>query len=417
MSGLALVAKKLGAEVTGSDRVGGSPYFESLVRAGISPFESHAAENVPDRAELVVSTAISTLNPERVVAKERGLKELHRADLLGELTRLKRTIAVTGTHGKTTTSAMVVHNLERCGYDPSFVVGAQMRSNGMNSYWGDGEWLVVEADESDRSLLKLSSEIAVLTNAELDHHTTYSSLEDVFETFRRFLAPAKHAVIWDRPELVALADPQRLVRFDIEDLTLSERGSTFHFKGEKVELRVPGEHNALNATAALTACNLIGVPTDAAARSLESFASTSRRFERLGLSEAGAVVVDDYAHHPTEVAATIAAARSLSPNRVVAVFQPHLFSRTESEATRFAAALKEADVAVVTDIYPARERQEDYPEVTGRLVVDGEPGSMEWKPSFDEAESYLRSELQEGDLCVMLGAGNIDSLGKRLVKA
>ncbi len=186
MSGLALVARSLGAEVTGSDRSPDSPYLAPLRALGVVPSEGHDAAHVPAGAEVVVSSAIPPENPERQVAE----RELHRADLLGELTRIKPTIAVTGTHGKTTTSSMVVHALRGCGMDPSYLVGGEVRSTGANAGWGTGEWLVVEADESDRSLLKLAPRIAVLTNAEMDHHTTYSSSRDVAETFRAFLALA-----------------------------------------------------------------------------------------------------------------------------------------------------------------------------------------------------------------------------------
>src|SRR3954447_6254684 len=205
MSGLALVAKALGARVSGSDRATSGPYVERLRAAGIEPLAGHAADHVPPDAELVVSSAIPPDNPERAVARERGQRELHRADLLGELTRLKPTIAITGTHGKTTTSSMVVHALRACGMDPSYLVGGEVRTTGANAGWGTGEWLVVEADESDRSLLKLTPRIAGLTNAELDHHTTSSSRRDVDDTFRAFLALAEQVVVWDRPELLALA--------------------------------------------------------------------------------------------------------------------------------------------------------------------------------------------------------------------
>src|SRR5687767_15433635 len=191
MSGLALVAHALGAAVTGSDRAAGSPYAGPLRAAGIEPAAGHDAANVPEGAELVVSSAIPADNPERAAARERGLRELHRAELLGELTRLRPTIAVTGTHGKTTTSSMLVHALRGCGMDPAYLVGGEVRSTGSNAGWGTGEWLVVEADESDRSLLKLAPRVAVLTNAELDHHATYSSQRDVDETFRAFLADRK----------------------------------------------------------------------------------------------------------------------------------------------------------------------------------------------------------------------------------
>nr|MBA2644916.1 UDP-N-acetylmuramate--L-alanine ligase [Solirubrobacterales bacterium] len=241
MSGLALVAQTLGAEVTGSDRSVASTYALRLESAGIRLFEGHEEGHVPDRAELVVSTAIPPENPERAEGRRRGLRELHRAELLGELTRLKPTIAVAGTHGKTTTSSMVVHALRGCGLDPSYLVGGEVRSTGTNAAWGEGEWLVVEADESDRSLLALSPSVAVLTNAELDHHTTYASQRDVDQTFRAFLALAGTSVVWDRPELLALVPAgARVVAFDVPAPELGPRGSVFDLDGVSVELPVPG---------------------------------------------------------------------------------------------------------------------------------------------------------------------------------
>ena len=420
MSGLALVARSLGATVTGSDRAAGSPYLGPLLALGVEPVAGHDAANVPESAEVVVSSAIPPENPERTIARERGQRELHRADLLGELTRLKPTIAISGTHGKTTTSSMVVHALRGCGLDPSYLVGGEVRSTGANAGWGTGEWLVVEADESDRSLLKLAPRIAVVTNAELDHHTTYSSRRDVDDTFRAFLGLAEHAVVWDRPELLALVGETPVTTFDVVAPELGERGSRFTVDGVEVELPVPGAHNARNAAAALTACRLAGADLARAAAALADFAGAGRRFERLGTTAAGALVVDDYAHHPTEVRATIEAARTLRPDRIVAVFQPHLFSRTRHQAREFGAALALADLVVVLDIYPARERQEDFPGVTGRLVAaaaaDAAGGrTVAWLPGFDEAEAFLRANVREGDILLTLGAGDVDTLGRRLL--
>src|SRR3954465_9886836 len=235
MSGLAVVARALGATVTGSDRAP-SPY---LAATGLEPVIGHAAGNVPAGAEVVDSSAIPPENPER------RAPELHRADLLGEITRLKPTIAVSGTHGKTTTSSMLVHALDA----DSYLVGGEVRSTGANAGWGPGEWLVVEADESDRSLLELHPTIAVVTNAELDHHTTYASQRDVDDTFRQFLAKARIAVVWDRPALLALADGMPAVPFDAQP-ELTAGGSRFDLDGLAVELTVPGEHNAPHAAAA-----------------------------------------------------------------------------------------------------------------------------------------------------------------------
>jgi UDP-N-acetylmuramate--alanine ligase len=421
MSGLALVGHALGADVSGSDRAGDSPYVARLRAVGIEPAVGHAAANVPNDAEVVVSSAIPPDNPERVAARERGLRELHRARLLGELTRLRPTIAVTGTHGKTTTSSMLVHALIGCGLDPAYLVGGEVGSTGTNAAWGAGEWLVVEADESDRSLLELTPTVAVLTNAELDHHTTYASRRDVDATFATFLGLAtRAAVIWERPELLALAPPElTVVPFDA-DPELVPGGSRFALDGVEVELAVPGAHNARNAAAALVAARMAGAPLAQAAAALATFEGAGRRFETLGRTAAGALVVDDYAHHPTEVAATLAAARTLEPRRLVAVFQPHLYSRTQREAREFGAALAAADHVVVLDVYPARERAADYPGVSGLLVAEAAADAtagrrVAWLPTADQAEPYLRRHLRDGDLCLTLGAGNIDALGRSLV--
>src|SRR3954470_5226037 len=279
MRGLALVAPALAARVTGSDR---APYDGPL---DVPIAVGHDAANVPPGAEVVYSSAIAPDNPERAVAH----KQLHRAELLGELTRLKPTIAVTGTNGKTTTSSMLVHAMIAAGEDPSYLGGGELRSTGSNESWGSGKWLIVEADESDRSLLKLSPAIAVLTNAELDHHTTYASQRDVDDTFGEFLAKARETVVWDRPNLLALADAP--TPFDAHP-ELTPGGSRFALDGVEVDLTVPGEHNARNAAAALTATRLAGADLAAAAASLRDFTGAGRRFERLGSFD-GALVVDD----------------------------------------------------------------------------------------------------------------------------
>ena len=416
MSGLALIAVALGASVTGSDRAPSS-YTERLRERGIEPTFGHAAANVPSGAEVVYSTAISADNPERLAA----VTELHRADLLAEIAGLRRCLAVTGTHGKTTTSAMAVHALQGVGLDPSYVVGGELSSTGANAGWGSGEWIVVEADESDRSLLKLQPEIAVLTNAELDHHSTYGSRLELEETFATFMARAgDRAVVWDRPQLRALC-PGGGVPYDAPDVQLRQGGSRFHWRGIEVRLAVPGAHNAVNAAGALTAAALAGADPHAAAAALADFRGARRRMERVGETPGGGEVYDDYAHHPTEVAAAIAAARTFAPRRLVAVFQPHLYSRTRALAAGFGRALATADAVVVLPIYPARERAEDFPGVTGRLVAeyaaDAGPRRrpVAWMPGFDPARSFLSSTLRAGDLCLMMGAGNIDSLGRSLV--
>jgi UDP-N-acetylmuramate--alanine ligase len=416
MSGLALVSQALGAQVTGSDRAESS-YTERLREHGIEPAIGHSASNVPLGAEVVYSTAVPADNHERQAAAS---KELHRADLLAQIAALRRCLAVTGTHGKTTTAGMLVQALGGAGLDPAYVIGGELRSTGVNAGWGGGEWIVVEADESDRSLLKLEPEIAVLTSAELDHHSTYGSTFELQETLRDFMYRARVAVAWDRPELLALCPPGT-VPYDAPEPALSEDGSRFRWKGIEVVLRVPGAHNAINAAGALEAAALAGADPFSAAAALLDFAGARRRFEALGTSPTGASLYDDYAHHPTEVAAALAAARTLEPVRLVAVFQPHLYSRTAALGQEFGRALAAADVVVVLDVYPARERPEDFSGVDGRLIAaaaaDAAAGrQVAWLPGFDDARPFLLAGLRTGDLCLLMGAGNIDALGRSLAE-
>jgi UDP-N-acetylmuramate--alanine ligase len=416
MSGLALIAHALGAEVTGTDR-SESSYTEALRRHGIEPIIGHAAAHVPDGAEVVYSTAVAPENPERQTARGR---ERHRVDLLAEIAALRRCIAVTGTHGKTTTSAMIVHALRGCGFDPAYVVGGELRCTGSNAGWGSGEWIVIEADESDRSLLALRPEIAVLTNAELDHHSTYASRLELEETFRTFMAHARrYAVVWDRPDLRALC-PVDAVTYNAPAPILSQSGSRFQWREIEVRLSVPGAHNAVNAAGAMTASVIAGADPVQAAAALADFHGARRRFERIGETSVGVPVYDDYAHHPTEVAAAIAAARTVGLARVVALFQPHLYSRTRVLAREFGKALSGADVCGVLAVYPAREDAEDFPGVEGLLIAgaaaDCAPGrTVAWVPSFDDARRFLATALRPGDLCLLMGAGDVDSLGRSLV--
>jgi UDP-N-acetylmuramate--alanine ligase len=465
MSGYARAAYALGAEVTGSDSAL-SPYAERLAADGVLEARvGHGAENVPEGGgvEVIYSSAVPAENPERAAARERGLAERPRAELLAEITALKRTIAVAGTHGKTTTASMLVHALRAAGLRPGWLVGAPVGGGLPNAEWGEGEWLVVEADESDRSMLSLDLEIAVLTNVELDHHASFGSLAELEAAFRAFLALAKAGiVVWDRPELRELTHvstrvegaagdlstkvgsdlavgasgstvgPTRapsatveppgieVVPYDVPEPLLEAGGSRFDWRGHEVRLSVPGAHNALNATAALEAARLAGADAVRAIEGLAGFEGAGRRFQRLGETGGGAVVYDDYAHHPTEIAATLRAARTLEHKRLVAVFQPHLYSRTALLAREFGVALALADVVAVLDVYPARERGEDHPGVSGLLIAEaaadaaaGKP--VYWLPSFAEAEAVLGEILGEDDVCLVMGAGDVDALGRRLV--
>jgi UDP-N-acetylmuramate--alanine ligase len=423
MSGLALVAQSLGASVTGSDRARSS-YSERLRAAGIEPAIGHDASHLPPGAEVVVSTAIDPDNPELSAAHEAGAKVLHRGVLLGEVSRLRPCVAVAGTHGKTTTASMAAHVLVELGRSPSYLIGGELRTTGTNAAWGEGEWLVVEADESDRSFLELAPAFAVVTNVELDHHSTYRSTLEIEEAFSEFAAQAGRTAAWVEAPLVAPHETFGIDAGDLaaRDVQLADGGSRFTVDGVEVRLGVPGRHNVLNALAALAACRAAGVPVAEAAPALAGFTGARRRFERRGRTSAGAEVYDDYAHHPTEVRATLEAARTLSPGRLVACFQPHLYSRTEMLSREFGSALALADLVCVLDVYPARERAEDHPGVSGWLVAAAAASAARgrrvyWTPSMDDAERLLRSILTEGDLLLTLGAGDVDALAARLVEA
>jgi UDP-N-acetylmuramate--alanine ligase len=409
MSGWARVAVQLGAIVSGSDRAE-SPALEKLRALGVTVSVGHDAANVPEGADVFVSTAIPAGNPERVA------RALPRAELLRELTGRKKVIAIAGAHGKTTTTSMLAHALLGAGAQPGYLIGGALRTTGEHADWGAGDWLVVEADESDKSMLALDVDVAVVLNIELDHHATYGSLAELNEVFDAFRAAAPARVV--APELARDGDTV----FAPEGLVLEPGGSRFTWRGHQVVLQVPGEHNARNAAAALEAIRVADAADPAAAvAALATFAGAGRRFERLGETAAGALVVDDYAHHPTEVAATIAAARSLEPRRLIAIFQPHLFSRTQELHREFGAALARADVAVALDVYPARERAEDFPGVSGKLIAEAAADAaagrtVYWLPTFDEALAVLGPRLRDGDLVLVMGAGDVDTLGRALVR-
>jgi UDP-N-acetylmuramate--alanine ligase len=331
----------------------------------------------PEGAEVVVSTAYAGTVPGR-----------SRADLLAELVGLKRSIVVAGTHGKTTTSGMIAFCLDRLGLDPAFLIGGEIPQLGGNARAGSG-WLVVEGDESDRTIASLRPEIAVVTNVELDHLETFSSLAELEELFEEWLAHVPQVV---RGDLLHPAD---------------------------VELLLPGEHHRRNAACALAALELAGVSRIEAAEALGEFRGVGRRFERRG-EAAGVRVYDDYAHHPTEVAANVAAARSLTAGRVLVAFQPHLYSRTLYLAGDFGKALSSADAACVTEVYPAREQPVEG--VSGKLVVDAlcetRPG-MEagWTPELRDAARFLARRARAGDIVLTLGAGDVDVLAPLVLEA
>jgi UDP-N-acetylmuramate--alanine ligase len=368
MSAYAIVARGLGAEVGGWDR-NETPYLEPVRAAGIDVRVSEEPE-LRDGFEVFVSSAYP------------GAAGRPRAELLAELVSLRRSIVVAGAHGKTTTAAMIAYVLAETGREPGWIVGGEVPQLGAHAGVGEG-WLVVEGDESDRSVESLRPEIAVVTNVDLDHHATFASRAEVQGLFDRWL---EHV-------------PQAVRGWELEPVDF--------------ELAVPGEHNRRNAAAALAALELAGVPWDDARRALAGFRGAGRRFQLVGEAR-GVAVIDDYAHNPTKVAAAVSSARARAQGRVLVLFQPHLYSRTRYLARELAAALATADVVAVTDVYPAREAP--IPGVSGKLVVDEfarlRPGApLGWMPRLEDGARFLARRARPGDVVLTIGAGDIDRAG------
>ena len=424
MSGLARLAAQAGYAVSGTDRED-SDVLRQLRALGVATRVGHSADALPAHVDaLVVSTAIAADNPERTAAADRGIPVMHRADLLAELMRPRRGLAVAGAHGKSTTSAMLAQALG----DVSACIGATVPGGGgTGAKWGDGPWFVAEADESDRSLLKLAPEAAILLNVDHDHHTTFASLaevEAVFEAFVRRLPDTGVLVVGPDARARAVSASARCAvrligdasdAFCAVDRDGDDVALVLH-DGRRVplDLAVPGRHNQTNAACAVALADWCGVdPTVAVAR-LRVFTGVGRRFEHRG-TVGGITVIDDYAHHPVEITATLEAACSRQPKRIVVLFQPHLYSRTKALVREFGQALAGADVVVVTDIYAAREAFD--PSISGRDVVAAVPSTTQARfvPGLDEACAAIASELRAGDLVLTIGAGDVTRAGQELV--
>lgn len=422
MSALGLLALRKGWAVSGTDREDG-PALVALRAAGADVHVGHSADAIPAKVDVVVlSTAIPATNPEVVAAGERGLAVIHRSDLLAMLMDGHRGLAVAGAHGKSTTTAMLSLALGGA----TLCVGAEVPwGDGTGAAWGDGPWFCAEADESDRSLLRLPAEAAILLNVDHDHHSTYASIDEVEDVFRQFIAalPADGLLVVGpdpRAQRVAEGAPCAVrVVGDADGAWAHVRDHTLVLAtGDRValDLAAPGAHNRENAACAIALADWCGVPPALAAERIALFAGVGRRFEDIGTA-GGVRVVDDYAHHPVEVVATLAAARSVHDGRIVAVFQPHLFSRTRALAQEFGEALSSADIVVVTDIYAARETPE--PGVDGTLVMSSisGPDEMMFVPLLTDVPSVIVPDLRPGDLVITMGAGDITTLGPRILEA
>ncbi len=443
MSGIARLLLARGVQVSGSDAKE-SAVLAGLRAAGAQVSAGHRADQVPAEGTLVVSSAVRADNPELVEARARGLRVLHRSEALAALMRGRRAVAIAGTHGKTTTTGMTTVLLRTCGLDPSFAIGGELTEGGLGAHEGTGEAFVAEADESDGSFLLYRPEVAVVTNVEpdhLDHYGSGAAVEAAFEAFCRRVLPGGLVIACgDDPgarRVVArvaeeLADQGIQVRFygtgadnDVRlvGLELTADGVRFALQEGSttvgpLTLRVPGAHNALNAAAAWLVGRFFGVDGQSALAALAQFGGTRRRFEAKG-EVAGVRVVDDYSHHPTEVEAALRSARSVvGAGRVIAVFQPHLFSRTRIFATDFGAALGLADRVAVLAVYAAREDPE--PGVTGELITAQVPLRSEdvaFCPEPGEAIDAVVRWARPGDLVLTIGAGDVTGLGPQILQA
>ncbi|HUQ39928.1 MAG TPA: UDP-N-acetylmuramate--L-alanine ligase [Acidimicrobiales bacterium] len=431
MSAIATVLHGLGHRVTGSD-LRPSPVLDRLAAMGMDAHVGHDAHHVGDVDLVTVSSAVPHDNPEVVEAERRGIPVWSRSRILTAITRLRRTVAVAGTHGKTTTSSMLYLVLREAGLAPSCIIGGDVKDIGTGAVWDTGDLLVVEADESDGTFVELSAAAAVVTSVEPDHLEHYGGFDALRATFARFVEQAGpvRVVCADDTDAAALAAATGAITygtadgadFRITDLELGRTSSAFRVVRAgtdlgRVELPVAGLHNVRNAAAALATGVLLGAPFDAAVRALARYGGVARRFEFRGERD-GVTFVDDYAHLPTEVASALAAARDGDWGRIVCVFQPHRFSRTASLAPEFAHAFDDADVVAVTEIYSHGELPR--PGVSGKLVlyaaIDAHPGRrVAWLPTRADLVTFLRRELRPGDLCLTLGAGDLTTLPDELL--
>ncbi|AXA36122.1 MAG: UDP-N-acetylmuramate--L-alanine ligase [Candidatus Sumerlaea sp.] len=450
MSGIAHLLLEAGEAVSGSD-VKESQQTRELAAKGARIYIGHAAENVHGAREVVVSSAIRPTNPEIIEARRLGIPIRHRSEKLAELLDARRGITIAGTHGKTTTSSMAATLLATAGLNPSYAVGGVINTADSNAAGGGSEWFVAEADESDGSLVNFHPEIAIITNVELDHTDYYENLEQVYNVFLAHLKNIKAGgsvvACVDDPgvrEVLSraglslplqsgcsrLPNDVRVMGYGTtEEAELRAEGiesNGFGYtytavqNGERLgrfSLNVPGQHNVLNSLAVIALGRIVGLDTETIARGIAAFRGVRRRFQVIAKTEQ-VTIVDDYAHHPTELKATLAAARSLHAGRIVAIFQPHRYSRTQSLAREFGAAFHDADVVVLTDIYPASE--DPIAGVTSELILQAlaenhHPAAF-YVGSLEAAEEFVAANVRPGDMILTLGAGDITKCGPSLAR-
>jgi UDP-N-acetylmuramate--alanine ligase len=435
MSGIAEVLLNRGYSVSGSD-IKLSPATQRLVSLGARVFEGHRAEHLEAVDVVVISSAVKPDNPEVVEALRRQVPIIPRAEMLAELMRMKYGITVAGTHGKTTTTSMVAVVLQQAAMDPTVVVGGRLNALGSNAKLGTGDFMVVEADESDRSFLLLSPTVAIVTNIDEDHMESYAGLEDLKDSFVQFVnkVPFYGAVILclDEPNLQSIIPriKRRIVSYgfsgqaDLNVLSPVYKGFQaqyqLRYRGEMLgefRLGIPGRHNILNATAAVAVGLDLGIPAEKLRTALETFRGADRRFQVKGKAR-GITVIDDYGHHPTEIKATLDAARQLDDHRLVVVFQPHRYSRTQYCFEAFARSFYQADLLLLCDIYPAGE--EPLEGINSERLVDAIKSyghkSARYIGRVENAAAVLEPELKSGDLVITMGAGNISRVAEELLE-
>ncbi|MHB8840178.1 MAG: UDP-N-acetylmuramate--L-alanine ligase [Candidatus Aquicultor sp.] len=443
MSGIAKVLLDMGYKVSGSD-LKESRYTASLREKGAIISIGHSADNINDPDVVVVSTAIPVTNPEVKEAKQSNIPVIRRAEMLAELGKHLRSIAVAGTHGKTTTTSMVALTFEKTGLDPTFLIGGELNDIGSNAKHGGGEFFVTEADESDGSLLFLNPEVIVMTNIEADHLDYYGSLEEIEALFLKFVESLpEHGFVVacaDNPGVARLIErsEKRFVTYGVEqegesrpaghnfiarNVVLHTFGSTYdaYYNGALiggVKLNVPGVHNVYNSLATIALSQSLGMQMDAVLGALSQFSGVKRRFQIIETTP-DFTLVDDYAHHPTEVEATLSAAKSGDWSRLICVFQPHRYSRTKFLSKDFGSAFSDADVVVLTDVYAAGE--DPIPGVTGKVIVDAVLAESPRKhvvylPKKTEIPKFLLETVREGDLVLTMGAGDISAIGEDFLK-
>ena len=440
MSAIAQVLKGMGHEVSGSD-MKESRYTGTLKNEGIRVLIGHSSKNIEDADAVIYSTAIPRSNIELKTAKEKGIPIYSRSDILAWILNSKKGIAIAGTHGKTTTTSMISMMLQGLGLDPTIIVGGELNELGSNARFGNGDLVVAEACESDGSFLKYRPFIGVVTNIEEDHFDFYKDMEEINRSFKRFMANTRpEGFIVLNGDEIKISDflqleKRKVISFGIgenndiyaEKIKLGNFSSSYNLvinrdstkEKHKIGLNVPGTHNIKNSLAAFSICRAMGLDIEKAAKELKNFTGVKRRFEKRG-EKKGAVIFDDYAHHPTEVSATLEAAAEEKSRRIITVFQPHRYSRLARLEKKFGMCFKHSDILIITDVYGAGEQP--IPGITGKFLIDslvenGFENKIIYLPKLQDISEYLEQNIKKDDMILIMGAGDITRVTDELLRS